>query len=275
MHKLWLLLLPSAFLTLLPKTPVPVAGYTVVFGQLGKLAQTHQPFQERKTRVEHPVADLAQLKSQSPLCLLQAESSLASNGLQVCHLDLQRVPRFHAEKASIGKLHNTGAIVDLSSILRGPDSNEPTVSPSTEFRSLPVPAKITASTAPPRGQQQQQQQPAPQTLSHGSRPIAPASRPGGRRSMPSSGPDQPAKKQSKWSPEEDALIIELRGSGMKWEDISKHLPGRSAISCRLHYQNYLERRSEWSEERKDKLAQLYERYVIPLCTYQRILPYLE
>jgi hypothetical protein len=73
-------------------------------------------------------------------------------------------------------------------------------------------------------------------------------------------PDQPVKKQSKWSPEEDALIIELRGSGMKWEDISKRLPGRSAISCRLHYQNYLERRSEWDEERKNKLARLYERF---------------
>ena len=48
---------------------------------------------------------------------------------------------------------------------------------------------------------------------------------------------------------------------MKWEDISKHLPGRSAISCRLHYQNYLERRSEWDEDRKNKLARLYERYV--------------
>lgn len=71
--------------------------------------------------------------------------------------------------------------------------------------------------------------------------------------------DSPAKKQSKWSAEEDALIIELRGSGMKWEDISKRLPGRSAISCRLHYQNYLERRSEWDEERKNKLARLYER----------------
>lgn len=46
---------------------------------------------------------------------------------------------------------------------------------------------------------------------------------------------------------------------MKWEDISKHLPGRSAISCRLHYQNYLERRSEWDEDRKNKLARLYER----------------
>ncbi|CAH0059516.1 unnamed protein product [Clonostachys solani] len=78
--------------------------------------------------------------------------------------------------------------------------------------------------------------------------------------MPPQVSDQPAKKQSKWSPEEDTLIIELRGRGMKWEDISKQLPGRSAISCRLHYQNYLERRSEWSEERKDKLAQLYERF---------------
>lgn len=73
--------------------------------------------------------------------------------------------------------------------------------------------------------------------------------------------ESPAKKQSKWSPDEDAKIIELRGNGMKWEDISKQLPGRSAISCRLHYQNYLERRSEWDEDRKNKLARLYERYV--------------
>ncbi|KAH7366867.1 myb-like DNA-binding domain-containing protein [Plectosphaerella cucumerina] len=78
--------------------------------------------------------------------------------------------------------------------------------------------------------------------------------------MPPHASESPAKKQSKWSPEEDALIIELRGSGMKWEDISKRLPGRSAISCRLHYQNYLERRSEWDEERKTKLARLYDRF---------------
>ena len=81
-----------------------------------------------------------------------------------------------------------------------------------------------------------------------------------RRNMPQSqASDSPAKKQSKWSAEEDALIIELRGSGMKWDDISKRLPGRSPISCRLHYQNYLEKRSEWDEERKNKLARLYER----------------
>ncbi|KAJ9622443.1 hypothetical protein H2203_006665 [Taxawa tesnikishii (nom. ined.)] len=71
--------------------------------------------------------------------------------------------------------------------------------------------------------------------------------------------ESPAKKkQSKWSAEEDAAIIELRGNGMKWEDISKNLPGRSAISCRLRFQNYLERRSEWDEEKKNKLARLYE-----------------
>lgn len=71
----------------------------------------------------------------------------------------------------------------------------------------------------------------------------------------------PAKKSSKWTPAEDAEIIRLRGGGMKWEDISKRLPGRSSISCRLHYQNYLERRSEWDEEKRDKLARVYDRYV--------------
>ncbi len=71
--------------------------------------------------------------------------------------------------------------------------------------------------------------------------------------------ESPAKKLSKWSPEEDALNVELRGGGMKWEDISKRLPGRSAISCRLRYQNYIERRAEWDEEKKNKLARLYAR----------------
>ena len=71
-----------------------------------------------------------------------------------------------------------------------------------------------------------------------------------------------AKKRSKWSPAEDAEIIKLRGSGMKWEDISKKMRGRSGISCRLHYQNYLERRSEWDEEKRNKLARVYDRCVL-------------
>ncbi|KAF8426657.1 hypothetical protein EV426DRAFT_702260 [Tirmania nivea] len=72
-------------------------------------------------------------------------------------------------------------------------------------------------------------------------------------------PTSPAKRQSKWTPQEDALIIQLRGMGKKWDDISKALPGRSPISCRLHYQNYLERRPEWDEGQKNLLAMLYER----------------
>ena len=76
----------------------------------------------------------------------------------------------------------------------------------------------------------------------------------------------PAKKQSKWTASENALIVSLRGSGMKWDDISTRLPGRSAISCRLHYQNYLERKSEWDDEKKNKLARLYDRYVFPVVS---------
>ncbi|KAI9684698.1 MAG: hypothetical protein M1829_000073 [Trizodia sp. TS-e1964] len=84
--------------------------------------------------------------------------------------------------------------------------------------------------------------------------------PSSKRTLPPHPAESPAKKQSKWSSDEDDTIIALRGTGMKWEDISKRLPGRSAISCRLHYQNYLERRSEWDEEKKNKLARLYERF---------------
>ncbi|KAH8758789.1 hypothetical protein F5882DRAFT_479888 [Hyaloscypha sp. PMI_1271] len=80
---------------------------------------------------------------------------------------------------------------------------------------------------------------------------------GGKRSMPAHLAESPTKKQSKWSAGEDSLIIELRGGGMTWEEISKRLLGRSAISCRLHYKNYLERRSEWDREKKNKLAKLY------------------
>ena len=83
------------------------------------------------------------------------------------------------------------------------------------------------------------------------------------------------KKQSKWSQKENELVINLRGRGMKWEDISKNLPGRSAISCRLHYQNYLERKCEWNEEEKNKLATLYERYVfLFVLRYWKLLEFL-
>jgi hypothetical protein len=58
---------------------------------------------------------------------------------------------------------------------------------------------------------------------------------------------------------------------MKWDDIAKRLPGRSSISCRLRYQDYLEKRAIWDEEKKNKLARLYARYV-PL-DHSRCLDY--
>ena len=83
-----------------------------------------------------------------------------------------------------------------------------------------------------------------------------------KRPLPEETPsyEPPHKKQSKWTEEEDDQLITLRGEGMKWEEIAKHVPGRSAIACRLHYQNFLERRAAWDEEKKNKLAQLYNRY---------------
>jgi hypothetical protein len=125
--------------------------------------------------------------------------------------------------------------VDIASLLRFSASNKPSVpsTPTTTPHDL-LPSRV------------------------GPLPTVPTLVPSNQRSITPHVPDQPVKKQSKWSPEEDAVIIELRGRGMKWEDVSKRLPGRSAMSCRLHYQNYLERRSEWDEECKNELDRLYD-----------------
>ncbi|KAJ5476965.1 hypothetical protein N7539_007109 [Penicillium diatomitis] len=144
------------------------------------------------------------------------------------------------------------AKVDISLLLKPQDEDDAPRNPTSIYSSRtgfavppPVPAAPVLTTGPPVV--------GPSLIKTG--PGLPA-----KRLQPAHTAESPAKKQSKWSPEEDALIIELRGSGMKWEDISKRLPGRSAISCRLHYQNYLERRSEWDEDKKNKLARLYERF---------------
>ena len=58
----------------------------------------------------------------------------------------------------------------------------------------------------------------------------PRSRSGsGKRSMPPNTSEPQAKKQSKWSPEEYALVIELRGSGMKWDDVSEYMQYKGFI----------------------------------------------
>ena len=118
------------------------------------------------------------------------------------------------------------------------DSSPPLSPPGTQGSTKDVPV-IEAISTEPSGESRKL--PATTSLPSDERPLS-----------------SPAKKQSKWSPAEDAEIIRLRGSGMKWEDISKKLCGRSAISCRLHYQNYLEREhrrekeiQKWEEDMKD------------------------
>lgn len=170
-------------------------------------------------------------------------------------LDRGRTPRPYANGSSASRLGGQAVGLDFAALIKASGSHEPSVSPPRHNQPAPaftyqqLPPKVSAA--------------SPRPIAHVAPPPRVAStQMSGRRGIPPHTTDQPpVKKQSKWSPEEDALIIELRGKGMKWEDISKRLPGRSAISCRLHYQNYLERRSEWDEERKNKLARLYERLV--------------
>lgn len=149
-----------------------------------------------------------------------------------------------------GQSWHHSSTVDIHLLLKGKDDE---ASVSSRSRHSPPPSLARSDSAISSV--------APSTNSRGyttTTSVVPAKRVADRSSTLAS--ESPAKKQSKWSADEDAKIIQLRGDGMKWEDISKHLPGRSAISCRLHYQNYLERRSEWDEDRKNKLARLYERY---------------
>jgi hypothetical protein len=73
-----------------------------------------------------------------------------------------------------------------------------------------------------------------------------------------SGSSRPTSKtRIKWSLEDDTRLIKLRGENMKWVDIAKEFPGRSATSCRLHYRNYLEKSVDWNEDKKDELARSY------------------
>ncbi|SCO54706.1 related to DRPLA protein [Fusarium fujikuroi] len=76
--------------------------------------------------------------------------------------------------------------------------------------------------------------------------------------MPNATGQRYTQSRQKWSANEDALIIQLRGRNMIWEDISQRLPGRSPVACRLRYQNFLEKHSKWDEERKNELARIYE-----------------
>ncbi|KAK4698007.1 hypothetical protein P7C71_g155, partial [Lecanoromycetidae sp. Uapishka_2] len=192
-------------------------------------------------------------------------------------------------------LINPVAKLDIKDLLEGsPSPSSRTTHPPQVSRSISVPSTYpyfselpspsststasyySAPTAPPNSYNHHRQhsrdiQPQPtarlsttsravfeQNLNLNPAAVAPAKRRLGADDQPSGSPAR-AKKSQKWSPTENAEIIRLRGGGMKWDDISKRIPGRSPISCRLHYQNYLEKRSEWNEEQRDKLARVYDR----------------
>jgi hypothetical protein len=86
--------------------------------------------------------------------------------------------------------------MDISLLLKAPDSNE---------SASPIYNHYTRSTSVPLSEQ-------PAELPSYTRASSGA---GGKRSMTVYPAESPAKKQSKWSTEEDALTMDLRGGGMK------------------------------------------------------------
>ncbi|OAA59309.1 MYB DNA-binding domain protein [Cordyceps fumosorosea ARSEF 2679] len=214
------------------------------------------------------IAVVAQIETQSLLCLSRAEVPYSST-VPSAAINLRSVSRSGLRKPTSRRGSRPTITVDIASLIKREDSDESKPSAAASNRA-PPPSFSSAAPAAPMLAQPMPHGPPPLAaqMSHHHIPQLPPR--GGsssnRRHLPPQGieshphPQQPVKKQTKWSAEEDVIIIELRGKGMKWDDVSKHLPGRSSISCRLHYQNYLERRSEWDEERKNKLARLYDRF---------------
>lgn len=67
-----------------------------------------------------------------------------------------------------------------------------------------------------------------------------------------------------WTKWEDNQVLERRQRNppMTWDEIAAEIPNRSAIACRLRFQNYMERKAEWTDAEKEQLARLYDRYVV-------------
>lgn len=59
------------------------------------------------------------------------------------------------------------------------------------------------------------------------------------RKAPATKPLRVVKRGSKWSEEENALLKHLVNKGLSWQDISSHLPDRSAVACSRHYRSLL------------------------------------
>ncbi|KAI4119663.1 MAG: hypothetical protein LQ345_000461 [Seirophora villosa] len=64
-----------------------------------------------------------------------------------------------------------------------------------------------------------------------------------------------------WTKWEDKLVLERRqiNPPVTWDVIAAEIPNRTPIACRLRFQNYLERKAEWTDAVKEQLARLYDR----------------
>ncbi|KAJ5704354.1 hypothetical protein N7536_000043 [Penicillium majusculum] len=68
-----------------------------------------------------------------------------------------------------------------------------------------------------------------------------------------------------WTAEEDKKLMCLRNKGLTWTAISKELPGRTHLACRLRMQNYLSRPYEWTGNKQTWVAESYDRQKPELC----------
>ena len=55
-----------------------------------------------------------------------------------------------------------------------------------------------------------------------------------------------------WTKEEDDLCVSLRMEGMKWQDISARLPGRSAGTCSVRFSTFHSDLRDLSKQRREE-----------------------
>lgn len=77
-----------------------------------------------------------------------------------------------------------------------------------------------------------------------------------------------------WTAEEDKKLMCLRNKGLTWTAISKELPGRTHLACRLRMQNYLSRPYEWTGNKQTWVAESYDRYLLQTQNPNKMLHYL-
>lgn len=70
--------------------------------------------------------------------------------------------------------------------------------------------------------------------------------------------DLPGEFTQTWTSEEDSHLLLLRENGFGWQEVSEKLPGRSPVACELHWKNDVWDESMWTDEKKNRLAKVYE-----------------